>query len=172
VQLARLDEQIARGEGDPLTLGRERVELREALAASKKKAAAQKAVAHARAVAERDADLRAEIDDGMTKVAGHIAGLLWELPRIEQLIGRAHAGGLTGGGLIEDVFGVPPDFPAKLLQAIHDAAPRADWHITSAIDGSAPVRPTLRKEATVYLDGGYGRPPHNFTGTWPPDENE
>jgi hypothetical protein len=55
--------------------------------------------------------------------------------------------GFDGSGLLEDHFGLPHDFGAKLIATIHEIAPRTEWdfgHTGVLGEGVKAERPKLK----------------------------
>ena len=92
-------------------------------------------------LARAEADMRAEIEDVMTKIGALIPKLQWELVHLERL----RNGNTVPFISLEQNFGVPFDYSRRLLDAIHDAAPAAEYDI-DVVFGGEPA-PPKRKAA-------------------------
>ena len=91
-----------------------------------------------------EAEMRAEIEDVMTKIGGLIPKLQWELVHLERL----RNGNVVPYINLEQTYGVPFDYSKRLLDAIRAAAPGAEYDIDVVFDGkAAPPKPRTEPPA-------------------------
>lgn len=120
-----------------------------------------------RAALDRKAEeFLARKDATMSEVGELISRLQFRLLELRDLIAEAHEGGAgsASGGTMEELIGVPADFPEKMQRAIVEAAPNTEWHV-DWMNGSATPPPTLRGAPHIMLHakqkdihGNYVRP--------------
>ncbi|CAN5268093.1 hypothetical protein BH23GEM2_BH23GEM2_14860 [soil metagenome] len=89
--------------------------------------------------------------------------------------------GFDGGGEMEALLGLPPDFGSRVIREIRAAAPKTEWDFAGVGPFAAGVkadRPKLRAERGIILDPRAGMgPPPGYSGRWNfalgrPDESE
>lgn len=127
-------------------------------------------------------EYRARIEAEGAELRGRVLASLDELgdlvPRL--MLACAHFATLAdevqtrgvgfSGGLLEDHFGVPPDFGARLSAAIKSCAPRTEWdfgHTGVLGNGAKAERPKLTTPTfRAPRFAGENAPPRGFSGVW------
>jgi hypothetical protein len=120
------------------------------------------------AMAVRDADLRGRIDATSREVATLIGRLQLALVDLRALESEIYSGGLSHGGLIEDITGLPSGFGESMLRAITTAAPDMLW--PHPLPGAPDERAAKCQDRRVVQVGRAELPPgasgvvNSFTG--------
>jgi hypothetical protein len=178
-RLAEVQAAIAEGEGDVVSLLEEREGLTRAIeAASIARKQREQKKYRARIPAAAD-ELRGRLNESLDELGDLVPRLLLACSHFTTIADEVQREGLgfEGGGLLEDHFGIPPDFGVKLIAAIRESAPRTEWDFAATGmlgKGVKADRPKIRPPQPIRVprfQGDMAAPP-GYSGVWPPEAYE
>lgn len=127
----------------------------------------------ARVIADA-AELRGRLHDSLDELADLVPRLLLACGHFNTVAAEVQVKGLgfdPGASLLEDVFGIPPDFGVRLAASIREIAPRTEWdwgHTGPLANGRKAERPKIREPQALRVPrfAGDTAPPRGYSGRW------